>query len=142
MRRRLAQPNLRTPHSLLLPACFRFLIIHSSFKITPACNFFACVSLPLPLEKKKQSRYNGDNQAVVQKGVLAMQIAVNFQNDAIAQKVLWFLDHFKNEGVDVIRLDTGDDEVLEHFRDGLQEVQQITQGEISSRPVQEFLNEL
>jgi len=71
-----------------------------------------------------------------------MQIAVNFQNDAIAQKVLWFLDHFKNEGVDVVRLDTRDDEVIEHFRDGLQEVQQITQGEISSRPVQEFLNEL
>ena len=133
---------VKPAHAQFTPASCLFSVPHSSLKITPACNFFTCVSLPLPLEKKKQSRYNGDNQAVVQKGVHAMQIAVNFQNDAIAQKVLWFLDHFKNEGVDVIRLDTGDDEVLEHFRDGLQEVQQITQGEISSRPVQEFLNAL
>jgi len=26
-----------------------------------------------------------------------LQIAVNFQNETIAQKVLWILEHFKND---------------------------------------------
>ena len=30
-----------------------------------------------------------------------MQIAVNFQNDKIAKKVLWLLEHFKDDGVEV-----------------------------------------
>ena len=71
-----------------------------------------------------------------------MQIAVHFQNEAIAKKVLWLLDHFKNEGVDVIRLDTEDAEVIRHFREGLQEVEQIKEEKISSRSIEEFLHEL
>jgi len=34
-----------------------------------------------------------------------MQIAVNIENDTIAQKVLWFLNHLKNDGVEVIKID-------------------------------------
>ena len=34
-----------------------------------------------------------------------MQVAVNFENETIAQKVLWMLEHFKNDGVEVIKLD-------------------------------------
>ena len=60
-----------------------------------------------------------------------MQVAVNFQNETIAQKVLWILEHFKNDGVEVIKLDNTDDEI-----------ELINQGELHSRPVQEFLNEL
>ena len=33
-----------------------------------------------------------------------MQIAINFQDETIAQKVLWMLEHFKNDGVEVIKL--------------------------------------
>jgi len=71
-----------------------------------------------------------------------MQIAVNFQNETIAQKVLWMLEHFQNDGVEVIRLDNTDDEVINNFKDGLNEIHLINQGELNSRPVQEFLNEL
>jgi hypothetical protein len=71
-----------------------------------------------------------------------MQVAVNFQNETIAQKVLWMLEHFKNDGVEVIKLDTEDDEVINNFKDGLNEIHLINQGELNSRPVQEFLNEL
>ncbi len=71
-----------------------------------------------------------------------MQIAVNFQNETIAQKVLWMLDHFKNDGVEVIKLDDSDDEVINNFKDGLNEIQLINKEELNSRPVQEFLNEL
>jgi hypothetical protein len=71
-----------------------------------------------------------------------MQVAVNFQNETIAQKVLWMLDHFKNEGVEVVTLDNTDDEVINNFKTGLNEINLINQGELNSRPVQEFLNEL
>ena len=71
-----------------------------------------------------------------------MQVAVNFQNETIAQKVLWMLDHFKNDGVEVVKLDNTDDEIINNFKTGLNEVRLINQGELNSRPVQELLNEL
>ena len=71
-----------------------------------------------------------------------MQVAVNFQNETIAQKVLWMLEHFKNDGVEVVKLDNTDDEIINNFKTGLNEIHLINQGELNSRPVQEFLNEL
>ena len=71
-----------------------------------------------------------------------MQIAVNFQNETIAQKVLWMLEHFQNDGVEVVRLDNTDDDIINNFKDGLQEISLLKQGKLASRPVQEFLNEL
>ncbi|MEA1982226.1 MAG: hypothetical protein U9N39_01675 [Campylobacterota bacterium] len=73
---------------------------------------------------------------------LDMQIAVNFQNDTIAQKVLWLLEHFQNDGVEVIKLDNTESEVINSFRDGLKEIELVKQGKLTSRPVQDFLNEL
>lgn len=71
-----------------------------------------------------------------------MQVAVNFQNETIAQKVLWMLEHFKDDGVEVITLDTNEDEIINNFKDGLYELTLINQGKLTARPVQEFLNEL
>jgi len=71
-----------------------------------------------------------------------MQVAVNFENETIAQKVLWLLSHFKDDGVEVISLDDTDDEIINNFKEGLEEIKLINQGKLTSRPVQEFLNEL
>ena len=71
-----------------------------------------------------------------------MQIAINFQNETIAQKVLWMLEHFKNDGVEVIKVVSDDNRIINNFKEGLKEIKQIEEGKISSRPVQEFLNEL
>jgi len=71
-----------------------------------------------------------------------MQIAVNFQNETIAQKVLWMLEHFQNDGVEIIKLDNTDDEIINNFKNGLNEINLIKEGKITSRPIQEFLNEL
>ena len=71
-----------------------------------------------------------------------MQIAVNFKNETIAQKVLWILEHFKNDGVEVIKLDDTDEEIIDNFKDGLNEIQLINQGKLTSRPAQDFFNEL
>ena len=71
-----------------------------------------------------------------------MQIAVNFQNETIAQKVLWMLEHFQKDGVEIIKLDNTDDEIINNFKNGLNEINLIKEGKITSRPIQEFLNEL
>jgi len=71
-----------------------------------------------------------------------MQIAINFQNEAIAQKVLWILEHFKYDGVEVMQIDDSDEEVINNFKEGLGEIELINKGELKSRPVQEFLNEI
>jgi len=71
-----------------------------------------------------------------------MQIAVNFQDETIAQKVLWMLEHFKNDGVEVIKLDSSDDTIIDNFRDALTEIKLVEQGKLVSRPIQDFLNEL
>ena len=71
-----------------------------------------------------------------------MQVAVNFQNDTIAQKVLWMLEHFKNDGVEIILFDDDDDDVIKNFKEGLDEIEMIEKGKITSRSAQEFLNEL
>jgi hypothetical protein len=34
-----------------------------------------------------------------------MQISINFKNDNVAQKVLWFLNHLKDEGVEILDID-------------------------------------
>jgi len=71
-----------------------------------------------------------------------MQISVNFQNETIAQKVLWMLEHFKNDGLEVIKLDNADDEIINNFKNGLNEINLIQQGKLTSKSVQNFLNEL
>jgi len=71
-----------------------------------------------------------------------MQITVNFENETIAERVLWILEHFKNDGVEVINLDDTDEEIIKNFKDGLNEIQNINQEKLTSRPIQEFLDEL
>jgi hypothetical protein len=34
-----------------------------------------------------------------------MQIAINFKNDEIAKKVLWILEHFQKDGVEIIEIE-------------------------------------
>ena len=71
-----------------------------------------------------------------------MQIAVNFQNDTIAQKVIWLLDRFKDDGVEVIPLDDSDEMIVQHFKEGLDELKEIHKGNIQTQSAREFLHAL
>lgn len=35
-----------------------------------------------------------------------MQISINFKNENVAQKVIWFLNHLKDEGVEILDIST------------------------------------
>lgn len=71
-----------------------------------------------------------------------MRVAINFKNEVIAQRVLWLLNHFKDDGVEIINLDDTDEEIINNLKEGLNEIKLIEQGKLTSRPVQEFLDEL
>ena len=71
-----------------------------------------------------------------------MQIAVNIENDTIAQKVLWFLEHLKNDGVEVIKIDDDNEYILNEFRNGLREIKLIEDGKLKSKPIEKLLNEI
>ena len=71
-----------------------------------------------------------------------MQIAVNFQNDTIAQKVMWMLDRFKDDGVEVITLDDSDELIVQHFQEGIDELKEIQKGNIQTQSAHEFLHAL
>ncbi len=71
-----------------------------------------------------------------------MQVAVHFQNDVIAQRVLWMLEHFKSDGVEVIYLDDDDKQIVDRFREGVEEIKEIEKGRLKARPIEELLSEL
>ena len=67
-----------------------------------------------------------------------MEISLNIKNENIAEKVIWMLEHFKNE----IEIKIINDRILNDFKEGLKEIQQIKNGNDTSRDIEEFLNEL
>ena len=71
-----------------------------------------------------------------------MQVAVKFDDEVVAQKVLWILDHFKDEGVEVIKLDDSDEEIEENLKNALSELDLVKKGKLSAKSVEEFLDEL
>jgi len=72
-----------------------------------------------------------------------MQLSVNIENDTIAQKVLWMLEHFKSDGVQVVKLNNKNEAtVLSGFKDGLSELKSVQDGSLQSRPMQDLLDEL
>ena len=71
-----------------------------------------------------------------------MQVTINFENEDIAQKILWILNKFKNDGVEIIQTDDSDSLILKNFKEGLKELKLVKEGKIEAKDAQEFLNEL
>ncbi len=71
-----------------------------------------------------------------------MQVAINIEDEAVAQKVLWFLDHLRDDGVEIISIDDKKEEILRNFQEGLEELKRAQKGLLSPKEVGEFLNEL
>ena len=71
-----------------------------------------------------------------------MQLNINIPNENIASKVLWLLEHFKSDGVEVKKLsDENESTILNNFTEGIKELKSIKKGNIASRPVEDLLDE-
>ena len=59
-----------------------------------------------------------------------MQIIINISNEQLFDKILWFLNSFKNQGLEIVeskyiesfKSDNSQEEVLSSFRDGIKDI--------------------
>ncbi len=72
-----------------------------------------------------------------------MQLNINIPNENIASKVLWLLEHFKSDGVEVKKLSNVNERtILDNFTKNIEELKSVQKGNTASRPVEDLLNEL
>ena len=71
-----------------------------------------------------------------------MNINVKIPDSNLAEKILWMLQHFKSDGVEIERLDADDIDVETSIKTSLIELQQIKKGDIKPQLARDFLNEL
>ena len=72
-----------------------------------------------------------------------MQLNINIPNENIASKVLWLLEHFKSDGVEVKKLSNVNERtILDNFTKSIEELKSVQKGNTASRPVEDLLNEL
>ncbi len=72
-----------------------------------------------------------------------MQLNINIPNENIANKVLWLLEHFKSDGVEVRKLSNENERtILDNFTKSIKELKSIKKGNTASRPVEDLLDEL
>ncbi len=69
-----------------------------------------------------------------------MQISINFKNENVAQKVLWFLNHLKDEGVEILDSDKSD--IKEHLEVDIKNLQQTSMSKTWDNDEDEAWNEL
>ena len=68
-----------------------------------------------------------------------MQLTINISNEQLFDKILWFLNSFKNQGLEIVeskqtdlfKSDTSQDEVLSSFRDGIKDIKKLKDGDSS-----------
>ena len=68
-----------------------------------------------------------------------MQITINISNEQLFDKILWFLNSFKNQGLEIVeskqtdlfKSDNSQDEVLSSFRDGIKDIKKLKNGDSS-----------
>ncbi|MEA1919850.1 MAG: hypothetical protein U9N52_08430 [Campylobacterota bacterium] len=60
-----------------------------------------------------------------------MQLALNIPNESVAEKLLWMLEHFKNDGIEITTIEDLED---------LKTIQEARK-ERESIPLEEFLKE-
>lgn len=42
------------------------------------------------------------NVEITKKGAAMQSLTINIQNESLVEKVLWLLDHFKNDGLEIV----------------------------------------
>lgn len=71
-----------------------------------------------------------------------MVLNVKIPDNSIAEKILWMLQHFKNEGVIVEQLDYEEIDVESSIKSSLEELQQVKNNNIKPQLARDFLSEL
>jgi len=74
-----------------------------------------------------------------------MQLTINITNEQLFDKILWFLNSFKNQGLEIVEskyIDLPKNEILHNLKTSVKEMQLIQEGKIKALNAQNLLDEL
>lgn len=73
------------------------------------------------------------------------RVVLNIPNSDLKEKLLWLLDKFKDDGLEIedeIYEPTTKEEILADIKEGLREVKLMREGKLRGKPIEELLDEL
>lgn len=79
-----------------------------------------------------------------------MQLTINIANEQLFEKIVWLLNSFKNDGLEIIynsrekyhQSELSKDEVLKNLETSVSEMKMINEGKLKATSAREFLDEL
>ena len=69
-------------------------------------------------------------------------LTLEIQDKTIADKILWMLQHFKNDGLVIRQEDESTDDLKESIQQSVHEINMIHNGTLKAKPVEDLLNAL
>ena len=74
-----------------------------------------------------------------------MQLTINISNEQLFDKILWFLNSFKNQGLEIVEskhIDSSKNEILQNLKTSVEEMKLIKEGKLEAVNARDLLNEL
>jgi len=74
-----------------------------------------------------------------------MQITINISNEQLFDKILWFLNSFKNQGLEIVEsrhIDSSKNEILQNLKTSVEEMHLIKEGRLEAVNARDLLDEL
>lgn len=67
---------------------------------------------------------------------------LEIEQENVAEKVIWLLKHFKDEGITIKENNSMNQEIKNSIKQSVNEINMIKQGKIKARPIEDLLNAL
>ena len=74
-----------------------------------------------------------------------MQLTINISNEQLFDKIVWFLNSFKNQGLEIVEsthIDSSKNEILQNLKTSVQEMHLIKEGKLEAVNARNLLDEL
>ena len=74
-----------------------------------------------------------------------MQLTINISNEQLFDKIVWLLNSFKNQGLEIIEskyIDSSKNEILQNLKTSVQEMHLIKEGKLEAVNARDLLDGL
>ena len=74
-----------------------------------------------------------------------MQLTINISNEQLFERIVWFLNGFKNQGVEIVESSVNDlskQDILKNLEQSVNEMNRIKEGRLEAMDARSLLNEL
>jgi len=74
-----------------------------------------------------------------------MQLTINISNEQLFERIVWFLNGFKNQGLEIVESSVNDlskKDILKNLEQSVNEINMIKEGRLEAIDARSLLNEL